>query len=139
MADLSQNHAAVNASNRAVIRREYPANVAVAAGNHVYLGALNRWDLFDSDVGAGLGANIDTLRGIALHNAATNQPLAVATQDPNFALGAAVANGVSYYGSRNAGAVTSDVPAASNYSVHLGIGISSTRINLNPTSANVPV
>lgn len=139
MADLTQNHAAVNASNLAVIRKEYVAAAAIAAGNLVYLNAANRWALFDANVGAGAGANINDLRGIALHNAADNQPLAVATSDPNFGIGATVANGVTYYGSNNAGAVTADVPASGAYPVILGLAISTTRINLQPMAAGVAV
>lgn len=139
MADLSQNYATVNASNLAVIRKEYPAGSAVAGGNLVYLNASNRWVPFDSNAGSGVGANINDLRGIALHNAADNQPLAVATSDPNFGLGATVANGVAYYGSVNAGAVTGDVPTTGAYPVFVGFGISTSRINLQPVAAGVAV
>jgi hypothetical protein len=139
MADLTQNHALVNASNLAVIRKEYPAGASVAGGNLVYLNPSNRWAPFDANVGAGAGANINDLRGIALHNAADNQPLAVATSDPNFGIGATVANGVPYYGSNNAGGVTADVPASGAYTVFIGFGISTSRINLQPVAAGVAV
>jgi hypothetical protein len=111
----------------------------VTSGDLVYLNTSNRFVRFDANVGAGAGANINDLRGIALHNSAANQPLAVCTSDPNFAPGATVANGVSYYGSNNAGGVTADVPAAGAYPVFLGLGISTSRINLQPVAAGVPV
>lgn len=139
MADLSQNTQNVAASNQATLRREYPAGETVLAGQLVYLNASNRWVLFDSNAGGGAGANITDQRGICLHNATNGQPLAVATKDPNFAIGATVANGVSYYGSPNAGAVTADVPASGNYAVFLGLARSTTRINLNPTASGVSV
>jgi len=139
MADLAQNYAAVNTSNLAVIRKEYPAGAAVAGGNVVYLDANNRWKPFDSDAGSGVGANLTDQRGFALHNAADNQPLAVAVQDPNFGPGATLANGLAYYGSRNAGALTADVPASGNYTVFMGLAISTTRMNLQPVSSNIAV
>jgi len=139
MADLSQNSAAVSASNLATIRREFPAGAAIAAGNVVYLDANNRWALFDSNVGAGAGGNVADTRGIALHNSQNGQPLAVCERDPNFAIAATSANGATIYGSPNAGAVTADVPTSGNYPVVLGVMISTTRINLNPTAAGVAV
>jgi len=60
-------------------------------------------------------------------------------KDPSFTVGATVANGVSYYGSKNAGALTGDVPATSNYTVFMGVAISTTKINLNPTASGVAV
>src|SRR5688572_18686190 len=103
MADLSINAAAVAASNLATIRREYNFGATITAGEVVYLDANNRWVKFDSDAGSGAGANVTDLRGIALNNGANTQPAAVCTADPNFNPGATLANGVSYYGSRNAG------------------------------------
>lgn len=139
MADLTQNAQNVAASNQATIRREYPFAASIVAGNLVFLNPSNRWALFDSDAGAGAGANSNDIHGIALNNGSNGQPAAVCTRDPNFNLGATLANGVSYYGSRNGGAVTADVPAASNYPVHLGVARSPTSFFLNPTAAGVAV
>lgn len=139
MADLTINSAAVSPSNQATIRREFPFGGAIGAGQVVYKDANGRWVLFDSDAGAGAGANVGDLRGIALNNGANTQPAAVCTQDPNFGIGATVANGVAYFGSNTAGGITATAPAAANYTVFLGVAISATRINLNPTAAGVPV
>lgn len=137
MADLSINAAAVAASNQAVIRREYPFGAAIGAGQVVYLDTSNRWQLFDSD--AVSGANVTDTRGIALNNGANGQPAAVAVSDPNFAPGATVANGVAYYGSVTAGGLAPDVPNTGRYTVFMGVGRSTSRINLNPTAAGVVV
>lgn len=139
MADLSITATSVSASNQAVIRREYAAGATITAGNLVYKDANNRWALFDSNAGSGVGANITDLRGIALHNSANTQPLAVCTSDPNFGIGATVTNGTAIYGSLNAGALTHDVPASGNYAVFVGLPISTTRINLSPVSGATAV
>lgn len=139
MADLSINAAAVAMSNQGVARREFLFGGTYTAGQLLYLNASNRWVAFDSDVGAGAGANYNDTRGLALNNGANGQPAAVCTSDPNLNLGTTLANGVSYYGSRNAGAVTADVPATSNYTVHLGVARSPTILNFNPTASGVAV
>ena len=139
MADLTINAAAVSTSSLATIRREYSGGATLTAGQLVYKNASNQWVTFDSDAGSGAGANVADMRGIALNNCANGQPLAVCTADPNFAIGATVANGVSYYGSVNTGAITATVPVTANYTVHLGVAISTTRINLNPTASGVAV
>jgi hypothetical protein len=139
MADLTINSAAVSPSNQAVIERGFPGGAAIGAGMHVYKDANNRWVLFDSNVGAGAGANVTDRRGIALNNCANTQPLAVCTSDPNFGIGSTVANGVSYWGSNTAGGITATAPISGEYTVHLGVAISATRINLNPTASGVAV
>lgn len=137
MADLTINTAAVSASNQAVIRREYPAGATITAGALVYKDTNNRWQLFDSN--AQTGANVTDLRGYALHNSSNTQPLAVATSDPNFGIGATVANGVAYFASNAAGNTTATAPIAGEYAVVTGVGISASRINLNPTASGVAV
>jgi hypothetical protein len=139
MADLSINSAAVAVSNQAIIRREYPFGADVGAGHVVYLNPSNRWVLFDSDAGSGAGANITDLRGIALNNGANGQPASVCTSDPNFGVGATVANGTAYFGSNTAGGITATAPASGNYTVFLGVARSATRLNLNPTASGVAV
>lgn len=139
MADLTINGAAVSASNQATIRREYPFGATITAGQVVYRNASNRWVLFDSDAGSGVGANVTDEQGIALNNGANGQPASVCVKDPNFNLGATLANGVSYYGSKNAGAATADVPANANYTLHLGVARSTGALNLNPTASGVAV
>lgn len=140
MADLSINTQNVSASNLANIRKEYAFGETVLAGQVVYLdSATNRWKLFDTDAGAGAGANVTDMRGIALHNGTNGQPAAVCTADPNFSPGATLANGTAYYGSKNAGMTTADVPAASNYPVFLGLARSTSRLNFQPIGAGIAV
>ena len=139
MADLTINAAAVAASNLATIRREYPAGAAVIAGQIDYKNASNRWVLFDSDAGSGAGANVDDLAGVALHNSENGQPLAVCMSDPNFNWGNTFPANTALYGSKNAGAVTQDVPATSNYTRFMALPRSTTRCNLNPTAGAIPV
>lgn len=137
MADLTINAAAVAASNQATIRREYPFGAAIGAGQLVYLDSNLRWQLFDSD--STNGANVSDVRGIALNNGANTQPAAVCIADPNFAPGATLTNGVTYYGSITAGAVANDVPNAGRFPVFVGVARSTSRLNLNPTAAGVAV
>jgi hypothetical protein len=137
MADLSINAAAVSPSNQAVIRREFAGGAAIGAGQVVYKDTNNRWVLYDSNLAA--GSNVTDTRGIALNNCANTQPLAVCTSDPNFGIGATVANAVSYFASNAAGGITAPAPISTEYSVHLGVAISASRINLNPTASGVAV
>jgi hypothetical protein len=137
MADLTINAAAVAASNQATIRREYPFGATITAGQLVYLDSNLRWQPFDSD--ASTGANVTDVRGIALNNGANTQPASVAIADPNFAPGATLTNGVTYYGSVTAGAIATDVPNSGRFPVFVGVARSTTRLNLNPTAAGVAV
>lgn len=139
MADNTINSAAVSASNLADKMRAYPYGATITAGQVVYLDANQRWQLFDTDAGAGVGAGILDRRGIALTNGANGQPGAVAERDANFSPGFATVNGQPYWASRNAGNITTDVPAAGNYPVFLGFGIAGSRMNLAPAAAGVPV
>jgi hypothetical protein len=140
MADLSITATSVSASNQATVRREYQFGATITAGQVVYLNTSNRWALFDSNVGSGVGANVTDLRGIALNNGSNTQPAAVCTADPDFTPGATLSNGVSYYGSPNAGAIApiADL-GAGNYPVFLGVAKSTTKLNLNPTAAGIAV
>lgn len=139
MADISITAANVAASAQGTPRREYPFAQTTTAGQFVYLDANNKWALFDANVGAGAGAGITTLRGIALNGGAVNQPASVVTADPDFTPGGTLAPGVTYYGSVTAGGIAPDVPGAGSYTVVLGIGISATKMNLQPFSAGVAV
>jgi hypothetical protein len=139
MADLSITATSVSASNQATIRREFPAGATITAGMFVYKDTNNRWQPFDSNVGASLGGNVADTRGIALHNSANTQPLAVCTADPNFGIGATVTNGVSIYGSNTAGGLTHDVQVSGATTVFVGLPISTTRINLSPVAGGVAV
>jgi hypothetical protein len=137
MADISITATSVSASNQAVIRREYAAGATITAGQLVYKDANNRWALFDSDALA--GSNVTDDRGIALHNSANTQPLAVCVSDPNFGIGGTVTNGTAIFGSNTAGGLTHTAPASANYTVFVGLPISTTRINLQPVAAPVAV
>jgi hypothetical protein len=139
MADLSINAAAVSPGSGYTPERGYPAGATITAGQLVYKDANNRWSLVDTDAGSGVGCNAADVRGIALHNSANTQPLVVATADANFGIGATVANGVGYWASNVAGGITATAPAAGNYSVFVGIGISTSRITLRPLAAGVAV
>lgn len=139
MADLTQNTQLVNVSNLADVRKEFLSGGALTAGMLVYLNASNQWVAFDSDVGAGAGANVRDTRGVILHNATANQPAAVCVSDPNFGIGATLAANTVIYGSKNAGAVTQDVPGSANYPVIVGLPLSATRINLFPLASGIPI
>jgi len=139
MADLTINTQLVFASNLADVRKEFLAGATVTACTLVYKDANNRWVPFDSNVGAGAGANTTDLRGLALHNATNGQPLAVAISDPNFSLGNTLPANTTIYGSPNAGAITQDVPGSGNYPVVVGLPISANRINLFPLASGIPI
>lgn len=137
MADLSITVANVSPSSQAIVLRQYPFGAAVTQGQVVYLDANNRWQLVDADASA-TGNGVADKRGIALNAGTNTQPAEVVIKDPSFTLGAAVANGVSYYASPNAGGI--EVIAnvgSSNYPTFLGAAISTTKINLNPTAAGI--
>lgn len=138
MADQTIVAANVAASNTAEIRREYPAGATMTQGQLVYLDATNRWQLADSDAAA-TGNLITDLRGITLGAGANGQPMSVVTKDNDFTPGHAVTNGVPYFGSPNAGNISNTAPASGNYAVFLGVGKSTTKINLNPTASGVVV
>lgn len=139
MADLVINAAAVAASNLATVRREYPSGASVIAGQIVYRNASGRWVLFDSDAGSGAGANVTDEAGVALHNSENGQPLAVAVADDNFNWGNTFPANTVLYGSKNAGNVTQDVPAAANYPRPMGLPRSTTRCVLRPMSGGIAV
>lgn len=140
MADLSVNAAAVQASDNAITYSQFRSGAAISAGQLCYLDpATNTWKLFDTDAGSGAGANVSDQRGIALNNAASGQPIDVCIKDIYFTPGATLTNGVTVYGSRNAGAITGDVPASGNYPVILGTPRSASILNLNPIAGGVAV
>lgn len=97
MADISVTAANVLASSQATIRRGI-AGATITAGQVVYEDstASNKFKLADANASAATAAPV----GIALHGAADGQPLAIATEDPDFTPGgtlsitAASSNGV---------------------------------------------
>lgn len=132
MADLSVTAASVVASSAAVIVNNYNFGATVTAGKAVYLDTSSTWQLLDIDA-AVTGNEIATLRGIALNGGASGQPASVCIKDTDFTPGATLTNGLAVYGSNTAGGITSaDVPATGTYPVVLGVGKSTTKMNLNP-------
>lgn len=132
MADIVVTATSVKASSNANLRRDFNFGAAVTAGQLVYLDVNNLWQLADSNA-AVTGNVLTDLRGIALDGGANGQPAVVCINDSDFTPGATLTNGVSYYGSPNAGAIA---PAADiisgNYPVFLGIAKSTTKLNLAP-------
>jgi hypothetical protein len=113
------------------------AAVAVTAGQAVYLEASSgKYKLTDADSAT---AEARTVRGIALHGAAVDQPLSIQT-DGLITIGATVAPGVPYFSSATAGGIA---PAADNttgvYPTFIGFGVNTTQIDLNFVAAGVAV
>lgn len=138
MADISITAANVLASSGATIRREYLAGATITAGQVVYLNSSNQWVLADSNAGA-TGNGVNDLRGIALNGASSGQPLSVVTNDPAFTTGGTMVNGATYYTGNTAGAISNTVPTTGDYPTVLGLGISTTKINLQPFASGVVI
>lgn len=132
MADIVITPASVIASAAANIRKEYTAAATITAGQAVYLNTSNAWALLDLNAAA-TGNGISDLRGIALHGAASGQPLAVCMSDTDFTPGGTLTNGLAVYGSNTAGGITQgDIPTTGAYPVVLGIAKSASKMNLQP-------
>lgn len=106
MADLSVTAANVIASNSAKRARGI-AGATITAGQPVYVdtAASNVLKLADNDASAATA----TIAGIALHGAASGQPLEYVTEDPDFTPGATLTTGTIYVASSTAGGIA---PAA---------------------------
>lgn len=120
MADLTITPASVVAGNGAVIEHGY-AGATITAGQVVYLDedGDGQYKLADTDSAT---ADIRRPRGIALHGASDNQPLAIIKSGP-VTIGAAILAGVAYYLSGTPGGIcpVADV-AAGDYACILGMG-----------------
>lgn len=136
MADLSITAANVVAGNTATIARGV-AGATITAGQVVYLDPVTgKYGL--ADVNSATPA-VRNAVGIALNAASNGQPIAVCTKGP-LTIGAAILAGVAYYASGTPGGIR---PVADNvtgdYTVLLGIGASTTVLNVDLESPGVPL
>lgn len=134
MADLTITAASVLAGSGA--RRVIgTAGASVTAGQVVYLdSATATYKLADNNSAT---AEVRAPAGIALHAAASGQPLAVHTSGP-ITIGAALTAGVAYYLSDTPGGICPVADLASGeYPTILGIATSTTVLNVAIQSAGV--
>jgi Uncharacterized conserved protein (DUF2190) len=111
------------------------AGAAVTAGQVVYLDSADgRYKLADANSAT---AAVRAPIGIALNDAATGQPLTVATEGA-IVLGATITAGVAYYLSATPGAIApvADLTTG-DYPCILGIAKSATDLDINITCADV--
>lgn len=137
MADLSITAASVAQSSAATTVTAYLAGATITAGQVVYLSTANAWLLADCDAAA-TGNGVANVRGIALNGAASGQPLHVCTRDTAFTPGATLTAGEVYVLSGTAGGIApvGDLTTG-DYTVVLGVAVSTSVLNLNPTAAGV--
>jgi hypothetical protein len=129
MADLSITAASVVAGSGATIDRSKNAGAALTAGQVVYLeSSSSTYKLADCNSAT---AEVRTPVGIALHAAASGQPVAVLTKGP-VTIGATLTAGVAYYLSGTAGGIR---PVADNttgdYPAVIGMASSTTVLVVN--------
>lgn len=135
MADLAITAANVLPGSNAVLDKTRNAGAAITAGQAVYLDSSNLWQLADANGAAALRQ----ATGIAVNNAAANQPIAVQTAG-DITIGGTVTVGSVYVLSANAGGVAPVGDLASGwYTNVLGIGKSTTVIALQFQYAGVAV
>lgn len=101
-ADISVTAASVQASTTA-LRAGGTAGATITAGQTVYIDASdsNKIKLADSNASAATGSCV----GIALHGAASGQPITYAYEDANFTPGATLTVGQTYALSSTAGGI----------------------------------
>jgi hypothetical protein len=136
MADLTITAANVAAGSGAKIAYG-TAGAALTAGQSLYLDSADgRYKLCDND-SATVAAR--SFAGIALHAAATGQPIAVLTDGP-ITIGATVAVGTIYCTSSTAGGIA---PSADNgtgdYVTIIGIATSTSVVKVQPLAAGAVV
>ena len=136
MADLTITAANVAAGSGATIERNYNAGASITAGQAVYFDtSTNTWKLCDANASATASA----LGGVALHAAASGQPLAV-LKSGNITIGATVAVGTIYVASATAGGIAPASDLASGwYTAILGIAISTSVIAVGIQRGGVAV
>jgi hypothetical protein len=131
MPDLSITAASVLASTSAT-KAEGVAGATITAGQSLYIDTAdsNKLKLYDADG----SSPVNVFAGIALHGAATGQPIKYATKDPSFTPGFAALAGDSIYGSDTPGGVTKTFSELETADVvtSLGVMTSTTVMNLNP-------
>jgi hypothetical protein len=124
MADLSITAANVLKSATAQVATGV-AGASITAGQTLYVdaGDSNKLKLCMTT------STRYAVAGIALHAAASGQPISYVTRDPEFTIGATVAVGIPYGVSDTAGGIA---PMSDNgtgdYATFVGIGISTTKI-----------
>jgi hypothetical protein len=127
MADLSITAASVLAGSGAK-KVNGTAGATITAGQAVYLdSADNEYKLADNDSAT---AAVRTVAGIALHASLDGQPLTILSQGP-ITIGATTAVGEVYCLSSTAGGIcpVADI-AAGDYNTIIGIGTSTTVIDV---------
>lgn len=127
MADLTITAANVIAGSGAK-KVNGTAGASVTAGQVVYLdSSTNTYKLADNDSGT---AAVREVAGIALHAAGSGQPLTILTQGP-ITIGATTAVGIVYCLSSTAGGICPSADIASgDYNTIIGIGTSTTVIDV---------
>lgn len=106
------------------------AGATITAGQVVYLDSATtgKWQLADTDSAT---AAVRAAHGVALNGASDGQPLSVCTEGA-VTIGATIAAGVAYYLSGTPGGIcpVADV-AAGDYPCIIGMGASTTVLNVN--------
>lgn len=128
MTDIVVTAASVLASGQAT-KETGIAGAAITAGQTVYKEATtNLFKLADSNSGT---AEVKAVYGVALHAAATGQPLTVVKDDPSFTPGATVVVGTSYWLSETPGGIQPVADLGSGEQlVLLGVGKTTSTISL---------
>lgn len=133
MADVSVTAADVLASSNAV-KKHGTAGATITAGQVVYYDAsAGTWKLAQADgttAEAGSGGV-----GIALHGAASGQPLVVVVEDSNLDPGATLTEGEIYLVSATAGGIMPEADASAvtpDYVTLLGVALSTGNLYLKP-------
>jgi hypothetical protein len=137
MADLSITAANVVAGSGAT-KESGVAGATITAGQAVYKDASDggKFKLADNDSAT---AAVRSFYGIALHGASSGQPLTVLKEGP-ITIGATVAVGTVYMTSSTAGGIAPVADAATgDYVTVIGIGTSTTVIEVQPLAAGAAV
>lgn len=137
MADLSITAANVAAGTGAV-KETGTAGATITAGQAVYKDASDsgKFKLADNDSAT---AAVRSFYGIALHGASSGQPLTVLKEGP-ITIGATTAVGVVYCLSSTAGGICPNADIATgDYNTVIGVGTSTTVIQVQPLAAGGPV
>lgn len=128
MSDLSVTAASVVQGAGANVDRASNAGETITAGQAVYKAASGKWMKADNNSGTAL-ARVPT--GIALNDAALDQPLAVLKSGP-VTIGATLTAGVAYYLSGTAGGICPVADLTTGmYPCILGIATSATVLDVD--------
>jgi hypothetical protein len=134
MADLTITAASVVPGSNAVTVVG-TAGETITAGQAVYLSSTtNKYALADTDSAT---SEVRVPVGLALTGSSLNQPIVV-QKSGQVTIGATIAAGVAYYLSGTAGGIcpVADV-AAGDYPSVIGIGVSTTVLNIDISAPNV--